>query len=170
MGGEEWNAYLPRHGRFGAKYVCFRSRKARCVRSCCLRSSELPRVYSMYYRYIIPMSTHHLLRGHKSISMEDTMPLVFPFFPYIFVDEPVARNKVVRSAGFPQTSIWRPGLLGRGSKARTVEKIARFLVTPVRHNAVGGRGAFVILNLPLLYSVGGASRLEVPVCSRGGLE
>ncbi|CAN0453034.1 unnamed protein product, partial [Hapterophycus canaliculatus] len=39
-------------------------------------------------------------------------------------------QKVVRSAGFPHTSIWRPGLLGRGDKARGMEKMARFLVTP----------------------------------------
>ncbi|CBJ28509.1 conserved unknown protein [Ectocarpus siliculosus] len=39
-------------------------------------------------------------------------------------------EKLVRSAGYPHTSIWRPGLLGRGSKAKGVEKVARFLVTP----------------------------------------
>lgn len=41
--------------------------------------------------------------------------------------------QVVTTAGFPHTSIWRPGLLGRGQKARGVEKVARFLITPVRH-------------------------------------
>lgn len=44
----------------------------------------------------------------------------------------VMLTKVVKEAGFPHTSIWRPGLLGRGDKARGVEKMARFLVTPVR--------------------------------------
>ncbi|CAM9823399.1 unnamed protein product [Pylaiella littoralis] len=38
-------------------------------------------------------------------------------------------EKVVQSAGYPHTSIWRPGLLGRGDKARVVEKMFRLLVT-----------------------------------------
>lgn len=41
-------------------------------------------------------------------------------------------RKVVKEAGYPHTTIWRPGLLGRGEKARGVEKMARLLVTPVR--------------------------------------
>ncbi|CAM9895645.1 unnamed protein product [Laminaria digitata] len=45
--------------------------------------------------------------------------------------------KVVTSAGYPHTSIWRPGLLGRGVKARGVEKMARFLVTPMPVETLG---------------------------------
>ncbi|CAB1117572.1 unnamed protein product [Ectocarpus sp. CCAP 1310/34] len=46
-------------------------------------------------------------------------------------------EQLVRSAGYPHTSIWRPGLLGRGSKARGVEKMARFLVTPMPVETLG---------------------------------
>ncbi|CAM9373987.1 unnamed protein product [Scytosiphon promiscuus] len=46
-------------------------------------------------------------------------------------------EQVVRSAGFPHTSIWRPGLLGRGDKARGVEKMARFLITPMPVETLG---------------------------------
>lgn len=37
----------------------------------------------------------------------------------------------MKEAGFPHTSIWRPGLLGRGDKARGVEKMARLLIRPM---------------------------------------
>eukprot|EP00903_Cladosiphon_okamuranus_P010209 g9668.t1 len=46
-------------------------------------------------------------------------------------------EQVIRSAGYPHTSIWRPGLLGRGDKARGVEKMARFLVTPMPVETLG---------------------------------
>ncbi|CAM9823385.1 unnamed protein product [Ectocarpus sp. 4 AP-2014] len=46
-------------------------------------------------------------------------------------------EQLVRSAGYPHTSVWRPGLLGRGSKARGVEKMARFLVTPMPVETLG---------------------------------
>lgn len=46
-------------------------------------------------------------------------------------------EQVVTSAGYPHTSIWRPGLLGRGVKARGVEKMARFLVTPMPVETLG---------------------------------
>jgi hypothetical protein len=42
----------------------------------------------------------------------------------------------IKAMNFARTVIWRPGLLGRGDKARLVEKLAKY--DPPRH-VVGGR-------------------------------
>ena len=55
------------------------------------------------------------------------------------------------SAGYPHTSIWRPGLLGRGVKARGVEKMARFLVTPVRDCRVFLCPRCIFISLLMVY-------------------
>ncbi|CAM9827922.1 unnamed protein product [Phaeothamnion confervicola] len=36
-------------------------------------------------------------------------------------------EEAVKVAGFDRVSVWRPGLLGRGDKARLVERIAGYI-------------------------------------------